>query len=42
MEAVSPNATKLENPTFCNSPTLGRQFLLELEGKVTALEGDFS
>lgn len=33
MEAVSPNVTKLENPTFCNSPTLSRQLFVPGSGE---------
>lgn len=33
MEAVSPNVTKLENPTFCNLPTLGRQLFMPESGE---------
>lgn len=33
MEAVSPNVTKLENPTFCNSPTLSGQLFMPESGE---------
>lgn len=33
MEAVSPNVTKLENPTICNSLALRRQLLMPESGE---------